>query len=319
VDSTAGRSNARRRILEASFVALLGSFIVAGVGTNAAMANSPTPTAATAGPGTVLQNANGTVTVNFSGTWIWPFSSLDKDTMGINATVNNPCDHRFGAGWGVVWSDPNDPGFIETYNSHGLAVTVGVGSRGKDSANADTRVTYDAFAPCGTFQETNNPAPGDGNIVGTFQATHTYANAAALPSMVCVITYDLGFGKTPVPSRVQFTNDDNSVAWSLFLEHGWNQVAGGPNCTKLPAPVPAPPTPTTPAPPVTKTVSNVVPPPVHPATPKAVKTVTPGILAFTGFGPMGQLLALLGVILLLVGVVLYFVDVRKVWLWLLGL
>jgi hypothetical protein len=44
-----------------------------------------------------------------------------------------------------------------------------------------------------------------------------------------------------------------------------------------------------------------------------------GSLAFTGLGPIGKLLALLGGLFVLVGLVLFFVNVRKVGCWLLGL
>jgi hypothetical protein len=53
-------------------------------------------------------------------------------------------------------------------------------------------------------------------------------------------------------------------------------------------------------------------------TPKPV-TKPSGVLAFTGFGQTGQLMALLGLLLVIIGLVLYFVDVRKAASWLLGM
>jgi LPXTG-motif cell wall-anchored protein len=42
-------------------------------------------------------------------------------------------------------------------------------------------------------------------------------------------------------------------------------------------------------------------------------------LAFTGLGKNGKLIALLGAMLVLMGLVLFFIDVRKVAHWFLGL
>lgn len=289
------------------------------LGTSAAMANSPSPTAAPESSGMVLQHTDGTVTVNFSGTWLWPFRPAGGEkTSGISATVTNPCDSRFGAGWGVTWDDPNDPGISETYVGQGLSVTVGVGSRGINPLNIDRRVEFDTGRPCGTFVQTNTPQPGDGYVTGTWTATHTYANITDVPPAICVITYDLGFGHMPAPSRIAFSNDDNSVVWALRQNGAWNTTTMGQNCSKLPPAVPAPPTPTPPAPPPpVQTVSHTPTPapPVHAAS----KAASSGILAFTGFGQLGQLLALLGAILVLVGLPLYFLDLRRTAQWFLGL
>ena len=280
------------------------------------MANSPAPTSAALTSGAVVQNADGTVTVTSTGTWLWPFGTEGPTTAGIAATVNRPCDSRTGVGWGIVWSDPNDPGLAETYitkgKAAGLSLTVHVGSKGTNPFNTDGHVLYDPSHPCGTFVQTNVPHPGDGYDTGNWSATHTYADVAALPRAICVITYDLGFGLPPHPHRINFDNNDNSIQWGLTQNGAWDTTTMGFNCSSLPPPVAAPPT--TAPPPIIKTVSNAAPPPT---TPVPVKTTHP--LAFTGFGWIGQLVAVLGVILVLMGFVLYFADVRKAALWLLGL
>ncbi len=296
--------------------------MVAGVTSTAAFANAASPKSSPLTSGTVVQNANGTVTVTASGTWLWAFGTESAVTAGLAATVNHPCDSRTGVGWGVVWNDPNDPGIHETYvTKHGnfVAQGVNVGSRGTNPINADSSVQYNRRDPCGHFVQTNNPRPGDGYDTGNWTSTHTYDSAASLPAAVCVITYDLGFGRPPTPHRLNFDNNDNSVQWALFTTGTWDKSTSDDNCATLPPAVLAPPKPvvTTTIPPV-KTVSHTTPPTT---VPRVVRTVpkTTGALAFTGFGPTGQLLALLGMILVVIGLVIYFVDVRRVAKWLLGL
>jgi hypothetical protein len=219
-----------------------------------------------------------------------------------------------------VWSDPNDPGIAETYvTKHGSQASqiVHVGSQGKNPINGDSGVEFNSGRPCGTFVQTNVPRPGDGYDTGTWKSVHVYASAASLPTDICVITYDLGFGRPPTPHRLNFDNNDNSVQWALFKTGSWDMTSTDDNCATLPPAVPAPPVPptTTTQPPPVKTVSHTSPPAPHLRTSPAKPT---GVLAFTGFGRTGQLLALLGIVLVLIGLVLYFVDVRKAASWLLG-
>jgi len=288
--------------------------------TGVAQANAPGPTGVI--HMNAVLNADQTVTVDASGTWLWMFSLSDADG-GLHATVNAPCDHRSGVGWGVMWGDPQDSGFAEAYHSKYQVQTVHMGSRGVNPANTDNVVAYDRTDSCGTFIQTNEPAPGDGYVTGTWTSSHVYSSAAAVPPAICVVTYDLGFGKVPLPKYRNFSNDDNSVAWQMQDTGSWSMSSGGINCESVPPPhaAPAPPATIPPA----KTVAKTTPP-----TP-AVKVTTPapapaarqpavtGPLAFTGFGPTGRLLTLIGMILVVVGVVFYFVDVRKAARWLLGL
>jgi hypothetical protein len=314
------RARARRNVVEASIVAVVGFLLIATLGATAAMANAASPTASPLATGSVLLNANGTVTVNASGTWLWAFGTESATTAGLDATVNHPCDTRTGVGWGIVWNDPNDPGFTETYiNKHGppASATVHVGSKGINPLNGDDQVEYNAAHKCGTFVQTNVPKPGDGYDTGIWTGTHVYESVASLPTSVCVITYDLGFAKPPSAHRTSFDNNDNSVQWALFKQGYWNTTTMGVSCAQLPPPVAAPPVSTPPpAPAPVKTVSHTSPP--APKVPAAVKPST-SPLAFTGFGETGRIIAVLGAVLVLIGLVLYFVDVRKVVLWLLGM
>jgi hypothetical protein len=316
---------ARRRASKARVVTILGAVLVTVLGATilsspAAFANAASPTASPLTTGSVVQNANGTVTVTATGTWLWAFGTESATTAGLTATVNHPCDSRTGVGWGVVWSDPNDPGIAETYvTKHGSQASqiVHVGSQGKNPINGDSGVEFNSGRPCGTFVQTNVPRPGDGYDTGTWKSVHVYASAASLPTDICVITYDLGFGRPPTPHRLNFDNNDNSVQWALFKSGSWDMTSTDDNCATLPPAVPAPPVPptTTTQPPPVKTVSHTSPPAPHLRTSPAKPT---GVLAFTGFGRTGQLLALLGIVLVLIGLVLYFVDVRKAASWLLG-
>ena len=316
---------ARRRASKARVVTVLGATLVTVLGatilsSTAAFANAPSPTASPLTTGSVVQNANGTVTVTASGTWLWSFGVESATTAGLAATVNHPCDSRTGVGWGVVWSDPNDPGIAETYvTKHGRPASqlVRVGSQGKNPLNNDSGVAFNSRRPCGTFVQTNVPRPGDGYDTGTWQSVHVYNSMASLPTDICVITFDLGFGRPPTAHRLDFDNNDNSVQWALFKTGSWDMTSTDDNCATLPPAVPAPPLPTTTQPPPVKTVSHTSPPHVTP--PKTSPAKPSGVLAFTGFGPTGQLLALLGIVLVLIGLVLYFVDVRKAASWLLGL
>ena len=323
------RSRARRRTGEAVVVAVVGTVLAAGLGIGAAYANAALP-GINPSANTAFIEPDGTVVVTVQGTWNWPFSGLPH-TEGLNATLGTPCDKRIGVGWGITWNDPNDPGIVVSYGARGQAVTVGLGSIGTNPANTDQSVRSNGPPMrCGTFTQTNIPGFGDGFVSGTWIGKHTYASVHALPSLLCVVTFDLGFGPTPAPKYTKFdTNDDNSIVWQLKLNQGgWSQSPAGPNCMPMPTPVLAPsPPPTTPTP----TLAPVITPssPSGPATPAALRSTVPataparpassGTLAFTGFGRVGQLMCLVGFVLVLLGLLLYFVDVRRTVQWLLGL
>ena len=313
------RERARRRRREAVVVALCGTVVLLGLSATAA-ANAPSPVTQPLQSGSVLINPNGTVTVNAHGLWVWPFGIETEHTAGLQATVRHRCDHRVGAGWGILWNDPNDPGFAEGYHTklkgrhRNLSLTVNVGSKGVISANTDNQVQYDTSNPCGMFVQTNVPARGDGYDVGAWAARHTYANVAALPSEICLVTYDLGVGRSPQAHRVSFTNNDNSVQWQLVNMGGYSTSVGGKNCNSLPPPVAAPPAPPRTIVPVAKTTHN--PPTTTP--PARVVTTSSHTLAFTGIGNTGRLVALLGGLLVLLGMLVYFVDIRRGTTWLLG-
>jgi len=115
---------------------------------------------------------------------------------------------------------------------------------------------------------------------------------------------------------------DNRGNWVAVITGGNLTPVTTPPGTTPPAVPPQPPITSPPA--VTRAVTPAAPaapaPAPAPAAPAPVHASTgSGVLAFTGFGPMGQLAVLLGLILVVVGLVLFFVDVRRGVQWLLGL
>ncbi len=315
----------------------VASFTFLGAG--AAMANSPSPTGSPPGTGTKVTNPDGSVTVSVHGNWVWLFATSSKEgTEGLHATVSDKCDNRFGGGFGIVWNDPNDPGYHETFTEFSYSASVNLGSRGVNPSNTESGVTWTKGSPCGTFVQTNKPIPGAGNVDGTWAGVHTYANAAAVPAEICVVTFDLGSATPPKKTWLEFSNPDNSITWSLLDFHSWNAAPDGSNClatSNLTVVAPPPPVmPTRPA----KVTSVTTPPPPPPAPPvkvaptpapapapavKVAPTPAPatkptGVLAFTGFGPLGQWMTLGGAILVIIGLLFYFVDMRKVLYWFLG-
>ncbi len=264
--------------------------------------NSPSPSVHT------VVEPDGTVTVTVSGTWEW--------TTLKGATASRPCDSRFGAGWAVAWHDPKDHGYqLSTLSA---SVTVHVGSTGVNPANTDHRVSYDTTDPCGTFTQTDSPAPGDGTVSGTWTGTHTYSSVSSMPPSVCVVTFDVTGNSTrtgPDPSRLLFTNTDNSVADALAGGGTWDTTPGGPNCLAVSATTTTTPTtPTTTTTTTTPTTATTTTQPVSspsqpsspptqpgPVSPSAPATTTSASLAFTGVGPGLRLLAGAGVGLVVFG------------------
>lgn len=184
------------------------------VAADAAFANVATPQSSPAPTVSVVENANGTVSVTATGTWEW--STLK------NPSTAHPCDHRFGVGWAMVWHDPDDSGTVLNYDDG--SVQVGVGSKGVDPANTDDMVTYDHSDPCGTFDPTTDTASG------SWVGTHVYQSQSAVPSSICVVTYDITGSNSPNAIRLLLTNSDNSVRDSVEKGGTWDQTPGGPNC-----------------------------------------------------------------------------------------
>ncbi len=177
-------------------IVVLSSVLLAAFGATAASAtpaavNPPAPT------GTITTASNGTVTLDVTGTWSWAVGSKAGE---INATIANPCGAYFGVGWGVVWNDANDPGYTLKYGS--VAPEL-VGSTVAVNGNAvDQSVHYGTNATrCGTF----SPSA----ITGQWTDQHTYANAASVPTRICVVSYALK--GTPASTPKHFLVNKNKA------------------------------------------------------------------------------------------------------------
>jgi uncharacterized repeat protein (TIGR01451 family) len=105
-----------RMLVTLTVIGLMGAF---GAGT--ALADAPNPINGTT-HGEIVTNPNGTVTVFVRGEWNW-------------LSHNNDCNEdRAGAGLGLVWNDPTEPGYLISKN--GISAAVGVASlRPGDTAN----------------------------------------------------------------------------------------------------------------------------------------------------------------------------------------
>ena len=211
------RSGFSRVGAAAASLAGLLMILVAGTGLAMASANAPNPSGAVTGSS--VQNRDGTVTVSVSGPWSWdelPSTAADGDAK---SSPQLKCADRYAIGWAVDWSDASTPYVID---HNGVVFHVGR--------------HYDG-------QDTNlcaQTAP-DGAPEGTWSASHTYADAAAVPAVLCVNVYDM-HGKQGQPSNS--TSDylaggpghdaDNSIE-----TNDYNPNIGG-NCFATPKITPAP-------------------------------------------------------------------------------
>ncbi|HET6810070.1 MAG TPA: hypothetical protein VFH50_03580 [Acidimicrobiales bacterium] len=200
----------------ASLAGLL-MILVAGTGLAMASANAPNPSGAVTGSS--VQNRDGSVTVSVSGPWSWdelPSTTADGDAK---SSPQLKCADRYAIGWAVDWSDASTPYVIE---HNGVVFHVGRNYDGQDTnLCADT-------------------AP-DGAPEGTWSASHTYTDAAAVPAVLCVNVYDM-HGKQGEPSKSASDylaggpghDSDNSIE-----TNDYNPNIGG-NCFATPKITPAP-------------------------------------------------------------------------------
>src|SRR4051794_8435853 len=102
-------------------VAVVMVFAASAFGAASAMADAPNPINGTI-TGEAVINPGGSVTVYVRGEWNWLSHKSDCN------------QDRAGAGLGVVWNDPSEPGY--TLSKNGITASVGVSSlRPGDTAN----------------------------------------------------------------------------------------------------------------------------------------------------------------------------------------
>ena len=212
-----GRGGVSRVGAAVASLAGLLMILVAGTGLAMASANAPNPSGAVTGSS--VQNPGGTVTVSVSGPWSWdqlPATAADGDAK---SSPQLQCADRYSIGWAVDWSDASTPYVID---HNGVVFHVGR--------------NYDG-------QDTNLCAhtASDGAPEGTWSASHTYADAAAVPAVLCVNVYDM-HGKQGQPSHSASDylaggpghDADNSIE-----TNDYNPNIGG-NCFATPKITPAP-------------------------------------------------------------------------------
>jgi hypothetical protein len=211
------RGRASRLGAAAASLAGLLMILVAGTGLAMASANAPNPSGAV--NGSSVQNPGGTVTVSVSGPWSWdelPSTAADGDAK---SSPQLKCADRYAIGWAVDWSDASTPYVID---HNGVVFHVGRNYDGQDTNLCDDTTP-------------------DGAPQGTWSASHTYANAAAVPAVLCVNVYDM-HGKQGQPSHSASDylaggpghDADNSIE-----TNDYNPNIGG-NCFATPKITPAP-------------------------------------------------------------------------------
>ncbi|MHB8437937.1 MAG: hypothetical protein ACYDD4_02085 [Acidimicrobiales bacterium] len=171
-------------------MALLGVVLVAGAlgGLTSAAANAANPAPTTQGTATL--NADGTVTVALSGTWVW---------------ANQSCAGRYGEGyaidwWGVSASSAPSPSFAltnatavtspgSTTTGNTVAPTGALAIKG--SANYFHVGTYYAGEDVNSSSTcADTGSGGSTGSTGPWSASATYPSASDLPADLCVNMYD---------------------------------------------------------------------------------------------------------------------------------
>jgi hypothetical protein len=149
----------RRRYLGASLVGLLAAIglMVWVVSTALADAGNPILGSIT---GSLTDNHDGTVTISVRGQWNW-------------LSHNSDCNlDRAGAGVGIVWNDPTEPGYLVTKGS--ISLGVGISKlRAGDTVNKVDQMAHPSDLGnkaegypgyTGTYTQTfNDPAPNPNN------------------------------------------------------------------------------------------------------------------------------------------------------------
>jgi len=186
------------------------------VGAAPALANAANPNPDTAG--TAVENANGTVSVQLSGTWSWPGQS---------------CAGRYGEGWAVDWwgissSSTPSPSFSLTAASE--VTSPGVTTTGTVSPDGDVPIRGGTFFHVGEFyagEDVNSPStctdtgsgPSAGST-GSWSASAVYPAVADVPSQVCVNIYDEHGSEGKVSGNAKdFSpsgDSDNSIQTNSF-------------------------------------------------------------------------------------------------------
>jgi hypothetical protein len=196
------------------FAAVLAAVQIVAIAPALANAANPSPdTAATA-----QVNADGTVTVKVSGTWVWPGQS---------------CEGRYGEGWAVDWwgiSSSSAPANPFSLTDATMVTSPTATTTGTITPAGSIPIKGDGFFHVSADyngQDINSPTTctdtgsgGSAGSTGSWSAMATYPNQSDLPPAICVNMYDEhGSEGKPSGSANDFSavNDhDNSIQTNAF-------------------------------------------------------------------------------------------------------
>jgi hypothetical protein len=185
-------------------------------------------------------HANGTVTVNVSGTWSWPGQS---------------CEGRYGEGWAVDWwgisSSPLPTNNFTLTNASEVTGPGTTTTGSFDAAGAQQIKNNGGYFHVSSLYNgedvnssstcTDTGTGSSAGSTGSWSAVATYPNKADIPANICVIMYDEhGSEGKPSGSANDFSavnDNDNSIQTNSF-----NPQVGMGYCAvpKKPPPPPKP-------------------------------------------------------------------------------
>ena len=202
--SSSGPGRGRRHVGAKAAVALAGTaaLLVGSAGMAFANAANPAPTTT----GSAIVNADGTVSVSLSGTWVWP---------------GQDCAGRYGEGYSVDWWGVTTSPTAANFSLSDASQVNGFASSTTGPMTSDGSITYTAG---GTYfhvaedyvgQDVNSAATctdtGSGasaGSTGAWAASATYPAVADVPPQLCVIMYDEHGKEGQVPTD-SFGTDKN--------------------------------------------------------------------------------------------------------------
>ncbi|HXQ44103.1 MAG TPA: hypothetical protein VN816_05660 [Acidimicrobiales bacterium] len=185
----------------------LAAVVLMAFGATAASAR-PSPQNPPAPTGTLTVSTGGAVTVTASGTWSWAVGT-QKGEINANATPGHQCGGKYGVGWGIVWNDPDDPGYQLKYSG---APAQFVGSTTSADGNAVDENVHVGSPPCGTF----SPAA----VTGPWTASHVYADAASVPTTICVVSYVLKHAPKTLHSAIGLVDKNKRNSFHTAVSAG---------------------------------------------------------------------------------------------------
>jgi hypothetical protein len=173
--------------------------------TDPASANTPNPLPSTTT--SIVNNADGTVTVTLNGQWSWG--------MLAGSSTQARCDTRFGVGWTVDWAGISP---IATAPGARGAILIKSSQLYFHVSDVDMVAAgnvYPFTGPCTDDELALDPTGPS----GPWSASHTYPSENAIPQRICANFYDL-HGTPGAIARAAdadpLANPDNSIRVNSF-------------------------------------------------------------------------------------------------------